>query len=558
MSKQPMRHYRARRLVQKPEPERPRQSSASLSARALRYLCGFLALMVLFTLLSRAADELTIPKVAVIYPSKGTIGRTMTGFGKMEELSARAVVTEPGLRVAQVAVKPGSVVGQGEPLFTLDADDLEEELAAAREALKLQDMDIEDRESRETLSAQDRERAIERANEDYAAAKASGDREVERAAKALEEAKARRSAAALPKGELSALKAACVKAEEALRLKEEELSRLQKELEEKAKEAREEAGEAGEDPDQWEALVREEYRPLLDQAGQETETARQIKSDADAALTAYNEAAAQLKQLDDGVDAATESYERAVESRDTALRAAGRQVEDAGRPQARDSSGEKAEMDRERQARQVERLEALSEAGGIVRAPCSGTVTQVSVAVGMPTPDGTALLLAGEDNGGIFTAQFSAELEKYLSPGDEAVIRPGGGRPPIEGLKLETVSVSSADPDMLEVTVRPPAGTLSVGTAAELEVRRESGEYPCRVPLSALHEDNGVYFLLAAREKMSVLGTQTVAARVDVTILEKNDTMAAIETGAMDSEQGFLAASGKAVNAGDRVRLEAQ
>ena len=33
--------------------------------------------------------------------------------------------------------------------------------------------------------------------------------------------------------------------------------------------------------------------------------------------------------------------------------------------------------------------------------------------------------------------------------------------------------------------------------------------------------------------------------------------MAAIDAGALNSGQGFLAASGKAVNVGDRVRLEA-
>ena len=182
MGKQPMRHYRARRPEPKPVPQQPK---ASLSARAVRYLAGFLILMVLFTLLSRAADSLTIPKVTLAYPSKGTIDRKMTGFGKVEELSAQAVVTEPGLRVAGVAVKPGSVVEQGAPLFTLDGADIEDKLDAAREALRLQDMDIADRASRESLTVQEREKAIERANEDYAAAKASGDREVERAAKAL-------------------------------------------------------------------------------------------------------------------------------------------------------------------------------------------------------------------------------------------------------------------------------------------------------------------------------------------------------------------------------------
>lgn len=554
MGNQQMRHYRAHRPA--PQPAAGKEK-ASLSARAVRYLGGFLALMVLFTLLSRAADGLTIPLVSLSYPSRGTIDRTLTGFGKMEELSAQAVVTEPGLRVAGIAVKPGSAVEKGTALFTLDTADLEEKLASAREVLQRLDMDLQDRASQESLSAQDRQRALARANEDYAAAKASADREVEQAAKALDEAKAKLNAAAPPVGELSALESACDQAAKDLRLAEEELAQLQKELEEKIAQARREAEEAQEDPDQRESQVRNEYQPKLEEAGMKVDAVRQAKAEADAALAAYTEAAGQLQVLRDSVDAAQQNYDRAVESRDNALRSAGRQVEDAQRPQAQDSSGKKAEMDRERQAQQVARLEELLRAGGIVQAPCSGTVTGVNVSVGMSTPDGTALLLAGEENGGVFTAQFSAEMEKYLSPGDEAVIKLGSGRMPIEGLKLEAVTVSTADSTLLDVTVRPPEGALAIGTAAELEVRRKSEEYACRVPLSALHEDNGVYFLLVTREKAGILGTEITAARLDVTVLEKNETMAAIEPGDLDQGQGFLAASGKPVNVGDRIRLEA-
>lgn len=553
MGNQHMRHYRAHRPAPQPATEKPK---ASLSRRAIRYMGGFLLLMALFTLLSRAADGLTIPQVALAYPSKGTIDRTMTGFGKVEELSAQAVTTEPGLRVAGIGVKPGAVVEQGAPLFTLDAADLEDKLAQARETLQRLDMDLQDRASRESLSAQDQARALQRANEDYAAAKSSGDKEVERAAKTLNEAKAKLNAATPPAGELSALESVCAQTAEKLRLAEEELTRLQNELEEKVAQARKEAEEAQEDPDQREAQVREEYQPRLDEAGLQADAARQEKASADNALAAYTEASTQLQLLRDSVDAAQQNYDRAVESRENALRSASRQVEDAQRPQAQDSSGKKAELDREHQAQQVARLEALVKDGGVVRAPCSGTVTGVSLTVGMPTPDGTALLLAGEANGGVFTAQFPVELEKYLSPGDEAVIKLGSGRPPIEGLTLETVTVSPSDSGLLDVTVRPPEGVLAIGTAAELEVRRKSEEYPCRVPLSALHEDNGVYFLLVTQEKAGLLGTELTASRRDVTVLEKNETMAAIQQGDLDWGQGFLAASAKPVNTGDRIRLE--
>lgn len=553
MGNQQMRHYRVRRPEPKPAGEKQKDN---LSVRAIRCLGGFLLLMVLFTLLSRAADELTIPRVSLAYPSEGTIDRTLTAYGKVEEMSAQAVTTEPGLRVAGVAVKAGAVVETGDPLFTLDTADIEEKLAEAKDVLARQDMDLSDRASQEELSGQDRARALERASQDYAAAQTSADREVERTAKALEKAKAELNAAPTPMDDRAALESACAQAGEKVKAAEEALARIQQEMEDEIAKARREAEEAGEDPDQREEQVREEYLPALDEASAAAEAAQEEKSKADGALAAYTEAAAHIKALQDSVDMAQENYDRAVESRNNALRSASRQIEDAQRPQAQDSSRKKAEMDRERQAQQVARLEELLSAGGVVRAPGAGTVTGVSLTVGMTTPDGTAVLLAGEANGGIFTAQFSSEQEKYLSPGDEAVIKLGGGRASVEGLVLETVAPNPGDPTLLDVTVRPPEGSLAIGTAAELEVRRRSQEYPCRVPLSALHEDNGAFYLLVVREQAGLLGTQTTAARLDVTVLEKNETMAAIQPGALDRGQGFLAASGKTVSAGDRIRLE--
>ncbi len=574
MGNREMRHLR----VNRPQPQPAgRERGASLSSRAIRGLGGFLLLMVLFTLLSRAADELTIPRATLGKPSEGRIDRVIKGYGKVEELSAQAVTTQSGIRVAGIGVKPGAVVEAGTPLFTLDTADLEEKLNAAREALARQDMDLGDRASQESLAAQERAKALERANQDYAAAQTSADREVERAAKSLEQAKAKLNAASPPQGDLNALESACMQAAAALKAAEEELARLEKEIEEKVAQVRLGTGNAEavskptddtqvqpagdgelETPDQREAQVRAEYQPALDAAKAKVESARQAKNEADAALAAYQEGVAGIQMLRDSVEAAQLAYDQAVEARNNTLRSAARQIEDAQRPQAQDSTGRKAQMDRERQALQVSRLEALLQASGIVRAPAAGTVTGISVTVGAPTPEGTAMLLAGEANGGVFTAQISSEQAKYISSGDEAIIKPGGGRDPLEELTVEAVAPSAVDTSLLDVTVQLPEGALAIGTAGELEVRRRSQEYPCRVPLSALHEENGGYYLLVTQEKAGLLGTEITAARQDVTVIEKNDTYAAIESGALDWGQGFLATSSKPVSVGDRIRLEEQ
>lgn len=517
---------------------------------AARYLAGFLALMMLFTLLSRAADELTIPRVRLTKATDGTIDRTITGFGKAEALSAQAILTQPGVRVAGISASTGSWVEAGAPLFTLDTGDLSDKLSSAREALERQDMDISDQASREAIESQERALSIARAGEDYAAAQKNAEQELSRAGGALEQAKATLSAFPPPAGDLAELEAKCAQLDSELQAAQAELERLE------AMENLEVTPPS--QPDSGpESQPETEVTPSpLEAAREKVAAAQSAKEQAERELEAYRNAAAQYKQLQDAVTLAQEAYEQTAVSQESILRTAARQAEDAERPRAQDSSGKKAQLERERQAQQVRELEELLEAGGLVRAPFDGTVTEIRLTVGSPTPDGTAMLLSGQENGCVFTAQVSAEQEKYLAPGDEAVIKPGGRQKNIEGLRIESVAPSAAD-GLVDVSLRLPGGSLTAGTAAELDVRRKSGNYPCLVPLSALHEEGGKFFLLVVQEKAGFLGTELTAARKDVVVLEKNETYAAIEPGALERGQGFIDYSSKPVSVGDRIRLEA-
>ena len=537
------------------------RKSTALRAKALRMLAGFLLLMVLFTLLSRAADELTIARVSAGEAQRRTIDRKVTASGKVEENSARALATVSGIRVAGLSVKAGGKVEEGAPLFTLDQEDLKEKLEDARQELEKLDLDIQDQKSREALDSQDRATALARARQDYADAKKAADQEVDRAAKALEEARRRlNSYAPPPAPDLSALQAACGAKAKALEEAQAALEGLSEEIVRKVSDARAAASETGEDPDAAEAAVRAEYQAALDAANADTAAAQEEKQAADDALAAAQHGSGESQEpaLQDAVDAAQQAYDQAETARDSALKSAARAIEDAQKGTASDSSGEKAQMARDAQAEQVKKLEDLLNDGGVVRAPAAGTVTKLSVEVGSPTPEGTAALLADSSKGTVFTAQIPSDQEKYLAAGDEVVLKPGGAQEAITGLTVESVGKSGQDPDLLDVTVRLPDGALEIGAAASMEATRKSEEYPLCVPLSALHEENGSYYLLVPQENQTILGTELAAARLDVTVLEKNESYAALAEGALLPGQKFLTDPNKPVGAGDRVRLEQQ
>lgn len=526
--------------------------AATLRGKALRWLAGFLALMAMLTVLSRVADELTIPQVTMGQPRARTIDMKITGYGRVEEVSARAVTAYAGLTVSGVAVKDGSYVEQGAPLFTLDEADVETKLEAARKELEQLDMDIRDMEGRDALNQKDKATAVSRAGQDYEAAKKAADKEVARAAKALEDAQ-RALDSYLPPvaADTAALELELREAEGAELRAREALDALEAEL----KLAIENARAESDDPDAAETEVRGEYQSGLDTAGQALGDAEAARLRAEEKLAEANQQGSlpdQTASLKQSVELARENYERALDSRDSSLRQASRALEDAQRPSAPDSSGEKLKMRRDEQAAEVERLDGILSSGCTVRAPESGTVTGVYVFAGSPTPSGAALLMAGDSGSALFTAQVGDYWEKYISPGDPVILKPSGDKDEITGLQVESAAHSGIE-GLLDVTVRLPEGTLPVGASAELTCIRRSEEYPSCVPLTALHSENDKFYLLVPETTQTILGPQTIARRLEVEVIEKNDTYAALD-GVFGHNQRFLLYSSKPVNPGDRIR----
>lgn len=63
---------------------------------------------------------------------------------------------------------------------------------------------------------------------------------------------------------------------------------------------------------------------------------------------------------------------------------------------------------------------------------------------------------------------------------------------------------------------------------------------------------------LSIEQYESVLGTETRARRVGVTVLEKNESYAALSEGGISSQQEVIISSAKAVDDGSRVRVQKQ
>ena len=83
----------------------------------------------------------------------------------------------------------------------------------------------------------------------------------------------------------------------------------------------------------------------------------------------------------------------------------------------------------------------------------------------------------------------------------------------------------------------------------------QSEVYGCCIPVAALHQDeNQNWFCYVYEERATMLGREPVAEKRVVTVLDKNERLAAIEPGVVDEDTLLITESTKEFRPGDVVR----
>lgn len=302
---------------------------------------------------------------------------------------------------------------------------------------------------------------------------------------------------------------------------------------------------------------------LLKNANDKVDKAKDALSEAENALSAYNEQQnnnssasydEQLKALYDDYKSKEEAYNEAIKQRKSTIQSADRSLEDANTPESVDTASALTENDdlQEKQLA-VDKLQKVMDAGGKVTAPSDGLVTKVNATTGEATTEDTAIRISDQSAGYKFTATLDKSDAKFLAKDDKVTLDLGNGTS-VEGLKIQSIDVSQEDKNSYELTVSIPAKVKKIGTIATLKVEKASKKYDTCVPLTALHSDGDKYYVYVINEKDTILGTETAVDKVQVEILDKNNEQAAID-GTFSWDQKFVLTSSKTLRDGDRVRL---
>ena len=573
----------------------------------------FFGTMILFTILSRAIYQHSTAVVTTKMPTSGTINHTVQITGKTVQNQELAVTTIGGLRIASICVNEGQQVKQGDVLFVLDLDYLDEVILKQEQDMKKQQLSVWDAYAQNSNAQKQRENQQAQAEENYDNAVAKAQTAVDRAKRDLERAKTAlenyRNGVTDDKAEEEALELACQEARTvyndavaALEALEQEIdqavqdaiSQAETELQQTALQSAtqppaetiltEETGSTEEttvpvepveiaeqapiatelSPAQKaeiEASVRASYADRLSAAQASVQQAQQAVTDADAELEVFRQrqsSGATLSEQDylDAVEQAQEVYDDAVAALESTKTTYGRAVSSANLPASTGYSAQIGQITYDQMKMELEKLEALQEAEGKILSPTDGIVTKCNVQTGEKTTDTTAILLADLGQGCKFSGLATEEDSQYIGVGDKVLLQTSNGKA-YKDLPVTTFSTTEEPGGGYRLTVQIPSGNLALGANVNLSFTKKSQPYSCCVPLSALRLDKrNQTYVLVVQQVISVMGTELQAKKVNVTVLEQNETMVALAEGTLGSKDKVIVGSDKTIDIGSRVRVE--
>ena len=244
---------------------------------------------------------------------------------------------------------------------------------------------------------------------------------------------------------------------------------------------------------------------------------------------------------------------RAVETAQAALEDARRQAEvlqKEGEIDRITCESERSDKEKSRAA-----LQEILDNGGCLLAPASGTVVR-TLERGDKTKEGEdAVILSSADRGFVFEGKLDKDSARRFSAGDKGELhyKLDGST---QKADVEIHSISTPDEsDQVFVTAVLPEGSYTSGMPAQLFLSRKSETYQNCLPLTALRSDSGGDHVFVLRRQSSVLGTEWVIARVDITVKERDSQMMYVD-GALTYSDQVVISSNKIISEGDRVRIE--
>ena len=481
--------------------------------KLIKVLAGFFALMLLFTFLSRAADSVNVAQVETKTAQNQVITHEVTGTGKVMGTRERAVFTQEGQKVQQVYVQEGQTVKKGDVLLKFSVKYLEKTSKEKQDSIETLQGKINDLLSAQSVNQQKKNNELSSAQENYNSAVSSGNYSVQTA----------QNEAAIARQRLQDYYA-------------------QRDAQNNDIPDEDKFSDSSEfdDPENTDNPDDADYSGNKNTSGNTDNSDAQDNS--------------QEQALIDDVRAKEQAVNDAMINRNKDVQSAGQSVRDAQIGDASDSILENTQTELETAQKELETLQKVLTRKGKVKAPCDGVIKSLNAVTGSQTGAEAAIVLYETKGTFRFQADVSKDDLKYIKTGQMATLK-GADDKEIENAEIESVKEDSSNEDQYILSITVPKGTLSIGDTAEFTISQDAGPFKSCVPLSALYEENGRYYVYVTDTQNTVLGDVMVARKTYVNVRDKNTSTAALDDGSLSSDQKIVISTDREISNGSRIRL---
>lgn len=481
-------------------------------AKLIRILAGFFALMLLFTFLSRAADSVNVAQVEIKTVQNQVITHEVTGTGKVLGTRERAVFTQEGQKVQQVYVQEGQTVKKGDILLKFSEKYLEKTIKEKQDSIKVLQGKIDDLISAQSVNQQKKNNDLSSAQENYNSAVSSGNYSVQTA----------QNEAAIARQRLLDYYA-----------------------------QRDAQKDNVPDEDKFSDSSEFDDPVNTDNTGNAADPGNNTSDNTNNSDGQDN---SQEQTLIDDVRAKEQAVNDAMISRSKDVQSAGQAVRDAQIGDASDSTLENTQTELETAQKELEILQKVLARKGKVKAPCDGVIKSLNAVTGSQTGAEAAIVLYETKGTFRFQTDVSKDDLKYIKTGQTATLK-GADDNEIENAEIESVKEDSNNEDQYILSITVPKGTLSIGDTAEFTISQDVGPFNACVPLSALYEENGRYYVYVTDTQNTVLGDVMIARKTYINVKDKNTSTAALDDGSLSSDQKIVISTDREISNGSRIRL---
>ncbi len=255
--------------------------------------------------------------------------------------------------------------------------------------------------------------------------------------------------------------------------------------------------------------------------------------------------------LEENVQHAKESYQDASYTREVTLRQKLREIASAETTSRADSTAALCELDIKQVQKQIERLRAVSQQKGEIKAEQDGIVSKIQIEVGSRTSDTAALLLTDPLRPCQFKFSITKEEGKYVHLNDTVEVKLNGQSKATE-ITVDYFTENTQGGYDILCMLPEHMGQPGLSGTVQKSVQGEIQELT--LPVEAVFEETGTFYIYTLNEKEGILGSEYYAEKIKVQIKDRNDRYAAIESGTISNDTKVITYATEELKQGQSVR----